>query len=197
MRYGFACSMILLAIPVPTAGWTAPAPRLDATVLHVDDGDTIEVRIDGRVERVRYIGIDAPEVAHEGVGGARGGEAAARLNRALLRERHVRLEFDRETRDRYGRLLAYVWAGGVMVNLEMAHRGYARALTIPPNVRYARRFTSAEAVARMAQLGLWGEGGLDEPAIAPFRRQPSGTWDQRVHNRRRLNDPGTWGRHGP
>src|SRR5436190_5289182 len=95
---------------------------LAGTVVHVDDGDTIDVRIADRVERVRYIGIDAPEVAHDardGRGarrGDRGGAAAAGLNRALVAGTVVRLELDVERRDRYGRLLAYVWAGGGMVN---------------------------------------------------------------------------------
>ena len=175
MRYGLICSVALLAAAPGTAAWTHPPPTLEAIVLHVDDGDTIDVRIDGRVERVRYIGIDAPEVAHEGTGGAQGGETAARVNRALLRGGHVRLELDQERRDRYGRLLAYVWNGSTMVNLEMVRLGYARALTIPPNVRYARRFLSAEASAERALLGLWGEGALrpgDPATIRPtFRRR--------------------------
>jgi micrococcal nuclease len=175
MRYGLICSVALLAAAPGTAAWTHPPPTLEAIVLHVDDGDTIDVRIDGRVERVRYIGIDAPEVAHEGAGGAQGGEAAARVNRALLRGGNVRLELDQERRDRYGRLLAYVWTGSTMVNLEMVRLGYARALTIPPNVRYTRRFLSAEASAERALLGLWGEGALrpgDPATIRPtFRRR--------------------------
>jgi len=163
MRYGLVCSVALLASSPAAAAWTYPPATLEAIVVHVDDGDTIDVQVDGRVERVRYIGIDAPEIAHEGSGGAPGGEAAARLNRTLLRGRHVRLELDQEQRDRYGRLLAYVWTGGTMVNLEMVRLGYARALTIPPNVRYARRFARAEASAARAALGLWSEGALHPP----------------------------------
>jgi micrococcal nuclease len=175
MRYGLVCSMALLAASIATAAWSGPPPTLEAIVLHVDDGDTIDVRVDGRVERIRYIGIDAPEVAHEGTSGAQGGEAAARVNRALLGGGHVRLELDQEGRDRYGRLLAYVWTGSTMINLEMVRLGYARALTIPPNVRYARRFARAEASAEQASLGLWGEGALRSShpaAIRPtFRRR--------------------------
>ena len=172
MRPWFSLPSVLLVTLVCAAESAEPAPMLDATVVHVDDGDTIDVRIDGRVERVRYIGIDAPEVAHEGVSGARGAEAAARLNRALLGGRRVRLELDRETRDRYGRLLAYVWAGDTMINLEMARRGYARVLTIPPNVRYEGRFARAEAEAQEARLGLWGDGDPDVPSMAPTRHAP-------------------------
>src|SRR5262249_27610607 len=152
-------------------GWTEPAATAEALVVHVDDGDTIDVWVEGRRERVRYIGIDAPEIAHDGVGGARGGEAAKRLNRALLGSRRLRLAFDPERRDRYGRLLAYVWLGGTMINVEIVRHGFARVLTIPPNVRYERWFTTAEAEARAASRGLWGDGELDDPSatISPGR----------------------------
>jgi micrococcal nuclease len=156
-------SVLLLLLPLAWVVEAFPA-RPDglgeATVVYVDDGDTIDVQIGGHIERVRYIGIDAPEVPHHGQGGTQGGEAAARLNRAMVDRRRVRLEGDVEPRDRYGRLLAYVWLGETMVNLEMVHRGYARALTIPPNLRYARWFTGAEAEARAAGRGLWGGGDL-------------------------------------
>jgi micrococcal nuclease len=158
MRHALALSLALLATSVPASAWTEPASTREATVVHVDDGDTIDVRVDGHRERVRYIGIDAPEVAHAGVGGARGGEAAARLNQGLVGGgRHVRLEFDQQRRDRHGRLLAYVWRGDMMINLEMVRRGHARVLTIPPNVRYERWFASAQAEARAARRGLWGD----------------------------------------
>ena len=180
MRYGLVCSVALLASSPAAAAWTYPPATLEAIVVHVDDGDTIDVQVDGRVERVRYIGIDAPEIAHEGSGGAPGGEAAARLNRTLLRGRHVRLELDQEQRDRYGRLLAYVWTGGTMVNLEMVRLGYARALTIPPNVRYAQRFAGAEASAERAQLGLWADDALRISQLA--RSQQDNAGDNRDQN---------------
>jgi micrococcal nuclease len=139
----------------------------EATVVYVDDGDTIDVQIGGRIERVRYIGIDAPEVPHHGQGGTQGGEVAAQVNRAMVDRRRVRLEADVEPRDRYGRLLAYVWLGDTMVNLEMVRRGYARALTIAPNLRYARWFIGAEAEARAAGRGLWGSGHLEGALLPP------------------------------
>jgi micrococcal nuclease len=176
MRHGLAFAILFLAFG-PAAASTRPPLLLDAIVLHVDDGDTIDVRIDGHIERIRYIGIDAPEVAHDGVGAAPGGEAAAQLNRILVAGRRVRLELDRETRDRYGRLLAYVWIDDTMVNLEMIRRGYARALTIKPNVRYARRIARAEAIARDARLGLWDEGALDAYARP---RRPRGVAEERA-----------------
>jgi len=177
MRRILSLAIALVAISGPASGWTEPAAFPEATVVHVDDGDTIDVWTDGHRERVRYIGIDAPELAHDGLAAARGGEAATRLNRALLAGRRVRLEFDLERRDRYGRLLAYVWLGGTLINAEMVRRGYARVLTIPPNVRYQRWFEAAEAEAREARRGLWGDDEQDGPPATRFpRRLPrSGT----------------------
>src|SRR2546423_7589880 len=122
--FGIALASALLAIIAPRAALAQHAGAVTATVVHVDDGDTIDVRLGDRVERVRYIGIDAPEIAHEERegrprrSGTRGGVGAARINAALLVGRAVSLELDLETRDRYGRLLAYVWAGNTMINAE-------------------------------------------------------------------------------
>jgi len=136
----------------------------EGIVVYVDDGDTIDVRIGDHVERVRYIGVDAPEIGHGARGGrpARrgvpGGVAAARVNAALVAGHTVRLELDAEERDRYGRLLAYVWVGERMVNAELVARGYARTMPIPPNLRYASRLAALEADARATHRGLWGAG---------------------------------------
>src|SRR5262245_30337210 len=125
-----ACMLVALLLPLATPRETAGQPALTGTVVHVDDGDTIDVRIAERVERVRYIGVDAPEIAHEPRGrrpgrfGAPGGRDAARLNAALVAHRVVRLELDVKPRDRYGRLLAYVWSDETMINAELLRRGY-------------------------------------------------------------------------
>lgn len=150
-------AVLFLTATLALPAWTtaAPARVTHAMVVHVDDGDTIEIRIRGRQERVRYIGIDAPEIAHRGEGDQRGGDVATAVNRGLVSGRRVGLEFDFEQRDRYGRLLAYVWRGNAMVNLEMVRRGYARAIAIPPNLRYERWFRAAETEARAARRGLW------------------------------------------
>jgi micrococcal nuclease len=164
------CAIVLFGPLLTTVVVARAAGRIDAEVVWVDDGDTVDVRIGDRVERVRYIGIDAPEVPHHGEGGAPGGLSAAEINRMLVANRRVTLELDVEPRDRYGRLLAYVWAGGVMANLEMVRRGYARALTIPPNLRHRRSFVAAERDARIARRGLWQSGILRHP---PPRRASS------------------------
>jgi micrococcal nuclease len=133
----------------------AEAQALTATVLRVVDGDTIYVDLAGHAEKVRYIGMDTPEVHHPRRGEEPGGRAATLLNRRLVEGRTVRLELDVQSRDRYGRLLAYVYVGDVMVNAELVRRGYAQAMTVPPNVRHASLFVRLQREAREAGRGLW------------------------------------------
>ena len=136
------------------------SPRFVPTELivrRVIDGDTIEL---GGGRLVRYIGIDAPEVRR------RVGErwivdpepfsrAATEANRQLVEGKAVRLEYDVQTHDRYGRTLAYIYVGDRMVNEALLAAGYAQVMTIPPNVRYAERFRAAVKAARNARRGFW------------------------------------------
>ena len=117
----------------------------------VVDGDTIEVEVGGRAERVRYIGIDTPEWTDERPEVRARARAATEANRRLVAGRRVRLELDVETRDRYGRLLAYVWVGDTLVNEALVRDGHAEPHTVPPNVRYAERFRTAAREARIAR----------------------------------------------
>lgn len=137
--------------PTPVAGAT-----MAAQVIRVVDGDTAVVMIAGREERLRYIGIDTPESVKPGTPVECFGKEAARRNEQLTGGREVRLEIGREPRDRYGRLLAYVRLGNLMVNAELVRGGYARSLTIPPNDRYASTFKRLERQAETAGAGLWG-----------------------------------------
>jgi micrococcal nuclease len=126
-----------------------------AEVVDVVDGDTIEVRIDGEVEDVRYIGIDTPESVTPGEPVECFGMAASRENERLVGGEAVELVFDAERRDRYGRLLAYVYAGGVFVNGELVEDGFARTLEIEPNTSNAERLERLEAAAGREGAGLW------------------------------------------
>lgn len=134
----------------------APDAAVAVDLLKVIDGDTIRVRMpDGSEERVRYIGIDAPEVAHSGSAGEYlGGEATAH-NKELLTAGALRLETDVKERDDYGRLLAYVWAGEVFVNERMVRDGYARARNYPPNLAWQDELWEAHDQAREAGIGIW------------------------------------------
>ncbi|MDQ3680597.1 MAG: thermonuclease family protein, partial [Actinomycetota bacterium] len=141
-----------------------------ATVSRVVDGDTIQVRLasaDEAEEKVRLIGIDTPET--HGPGGLRecfGAEATSRAQALLPPGTQVRLVRDVEPRDRYGRLLAYIYraSDGLFVNLAMAAEGYATTLTYPPNVAHAKELGAATKTARDSGRGLWQRcGGPDAP----------------------------------
>lgn len=137
----------------------APPERsrsLEAEVLRVVDGDTIEVLVGGQEEDVRYIGVDTPESVTPGEPVECFGRRAGAFNERLVGGRRVTLRFDRERHDPYGRLLAYVYAGERMVNAELVRRGYARTLTIAPNDSRAALLARLERDAGRAGRGLWG-----------------------------------------
>lgn len=123
-------------------------------VVRVIDGDTIE--LEGG-EKVRYIGIDTPETVHPSKPVEFMGKEASECNQGLVLGKFVRLESDIEERDKYGRLLAYVFVDSLFVNAELVRQGFAQILTIPPNVKYADLFLSLQKEAREANRGLWDE----------------------------------------
>jgi micrococcal nuclease len=133
------------------------ADPVRALVTRVIDGDTVEVRIGGRSDDVRYIGVDTPETVKPGTPVQCFGPQASAYNHRLVEGRPVRLDFDRERRDVYGRLLAYVHLrDGAFVNAQLVRLGYARTLTIPPNIAHAGLFHRLARVAGRAGRGLWG-----------------------------------------
>jgi len=141
---------------VPKSDLFPTAPKgavMQTTVVRVIDGDTIE--IDGNL-RVRYIGVDTPEVS--GKVECYGREATQK-NRELVEGKRVRLEKDVSETDRYGRLLRYVYVGDTFVNAELVREGYAQAATYPPDVKYQELFTRLQREAREAKRGLWGKCG--------------------------------------
>ena len=127
-------------------------------VVAVLDGDTVVVE---GVGTVRYVGIDTPELHHPRRPVERFAARATTINRRLVLGRAVRLETDVEPRDAYGRLLAYVYVGEVMVNAEMVRRGAAEQYPFPPNTRHRAMFARLEARAMREGRGQWGpaEGG--------------------------------------
>ncbi len=128
-----------------------PATAYEATVARVIDGDTIVL---SNRERVRYIGINAPELHHPRRGKEPYGEAAKEANRCLVEGKTVRLEFDVRKRDRYRRLLAYVYVGEQMVNRALVRDGDAQVDTQPPNVRHKDESLKLEREAREQRRGL-------------------------------------------
>ena len=143
-------------------GSTAPATTMsleaNATLVYISDGDTIGVDVDGTEERVRLIGIDTPETKKPDTPvQCFGPEATAYTTSLLPKGTRLHLERDVEARDPYGRLLAYVYRvdDGMFVNLQIISQGYARPLTIPPNVAHADQFVAAARSAEAGNVGLW------------------------------------------
>lgn len=129
-------------------------------VTKVVDGDTFWVKAaNGKEEKIRLIGIDAPESRKTGNKdvGYYGKEAKAHLEKLLL-GKSVRLEYDVSRKDRYKRTLAYAYLqNGTFLNEHLIREGYAMTLTVPPNVKYAERFAKLQAEARQKKKGLWGK----------------------------------------
>lgn len=145
-------------------------------VERVVDGDTFVL---DNGERVRLIGVDTPETVKPGTAPEAYGQEASRYTKQMLEGKRVRLEWDVSERDRYGRLLAYVYLeDGTFFNEQLLLEGYARVMTVPPNVKYAERFVAAERAAREAGRGLWG---LDPDAESSTAALPDGPAADPVH----------------
>jgi len=148
----------LLEEPEPLPPGTLPECTW-AKVVKVTDGDTIRVQFDGREERVRYIGIDTPEVRGSPGGPEPFGDEATEANARMVKDQEVCLERDVSDRDRYGRLLRYIWLrDGTLVNEELLRMGLAQVSTYPPDVKYVEtRFLPAQREAQAARRGIWGD----------------------------------------
>ena len=138
------------AAPIDTS--ETPTGTVQAQVTHVIDGDTIEVNIYGQSYRVRYIGIDTPEVySNEEPYGME----ASDKNREFVEGKTVILEKDISETDKHGRLLRYVYIDDLFVNAELVRLGYAQAVSYPPDVKYQEMFSKLEREAREKGMGLW------------------------------------------
>ena len=127
-------------------------------IAHVIDGDTVDIDINGRTERVRLIGVDTPETKHPTKPiECFGPEASAYLTQLLPKGTTVRIERDVEARDRSGRMLLYLYLGSndLFINLDLVARGYGTPMSIEPNTFHRNDFVRAAAQAEAAIVGLW------------------------------------------
>jgi micrococcal nuclease len=158
-RVRLVLGLILIAVAAYTATATSGGgtEKTAGNVLRVVDGDTIHVSVGGQDESVRYIGVDTPESVKPGTPVQCFAKRASAYNERLVAGEQVRLVLDAEHRDRYGRLLAYVYRerDGLFVNAALVRGGYAVPLTIPPNVAHADEFRQMAATARRKGRGLW------------------------------------------
>lgn len=158
---------VVLTEAAPATFGREPAGWENGVVERAVDGDTIVVRIvgassgpgagdtPGGEERVRLLGIDTPESVDPRRPVECFGKEAAAAAAALLEGQTVRLVKDVEDRDRFGRLLRYVYLGDEMANARLVVNGYATAFTYPPNVRHSKLFVQLERDARESDRGLW------------------------------------------
>lgn len=167
---GLARSLVVAAVlwlawvPAP-----AGAETLRGHCVSVHDGDTLTVMAGTRKEKIRLLGIDAPEI-----GQPPWGYASRDYVRGLALDKNVRVETDVQERDKYGRLLGYVYVGSTFVNLEAVKAGHAVLLTYAPNVRHVDLFTSAQTAARTKGLGLWNPKAPLAQTPYQFRHQNDG-----------------------
>jgi len=165
--------------PSPDASSSAIAPiakpaasRLIAGhVEKVVDGDTLDVKMNGKVERIRLLLVDTPETVHPDKDVQLFGPEASAFAKETLNGKDVSVEIDVSERDKYGRLLAYVWIGDRMFNEMLLERGLARVAYIyPPNIKYVDEFRAVQDQARLAEAGIWSienyatDNGFDESA---------------------------------
>ena len=130
----------------------------DGKIVKVVDGDTVDIDIDGHTERVRLIGVNTPETKHPTKPiECFGPEASAYLTQLLPKGTTVRIERDVEARDRYGRMLLYLYLGSndLFINLDLVARGYGTPMSIEPNTFHRNDFVRAAAQAEAANVGLW------------------------------------------
>ena len=146
------------------------SPEHASRVITVHDGDTVSVVIGQKTEKVRLLGIDAPEMGQR----PWGAKAKRHLEELLSRSGWmVSLEFDIRKRDKYGRLLAYLRGkDNRLINLEMVEDGYAVLFTLPPNVKYADELRTGQRLAREKGLGIWGKDGLKEMPLDYKKAHP-------------------------
>jgi endonuclease YncB( thermonuclease family) len=150
-RFTLTLILVLLACGVAFLAADADSPRVK--VRWVDDGDTIVV---AGGERVRYLGINTPEVAHKDEPGEPFGDEAKAFNKKLVQGRWINLELAEQQRDHYGRLLAYVFlADGTFVNGVLVRQGYAHLLRKQPKLRYWERLLALQRQALKEKKGMW------------------------------------------
>ncbi len=159
--------MIVTVISLSYAWSLRTVPEVNKPVVNdavyiekVMDGDTVQVTINGKREQVRLIGIDAPELGQKPWG-----KRSKKFLEELIAASgwQARIEYDIDKRDKFDRVLAYLWGrGNKLLNEEMLGNGYAVLFTFPPNVKHIDRLKAAQVIARENKRGIWGKDGLKQ-----------------------------------
>lgn len=159
MRSKSLVFLLLFLLVFPAYGY---GKEKEYVISKVIDGDTVVLE---NGETIRYLGIDAPEMGKKKGGPEFFAREATRYNKKLVLLKKVRLAFDEEKRDSYGRLLAYVYVKNVFVNGELVRQGYARAMVKPPNTRYRTLLIQYQKEAMDRDAGLWQEKKPDSEKV--------------------------------
>ena len=147
-------------------------------VVRVVDGDTIVVKLNGKDEKVRFLLIDTPESVHANASkNTEFGKVASDFTKNLLEGKQVSLEFDVAERDKYGRLLAYVYLDDQMVNETLLKEGMAKVAVFQPNVKYVDQFRKLEKEAQENKVGIWSDG------VSAFSGNPKTNDKKEVSNK--------------
>ena len=159
MRGVITSLALLIGLASCSGSSTPPNGQADLVkIVKVIDGDTVDIALVGRTERVRLIGVNTPETKHPTKPiECYGPEASAYLTQLLPKGTTVRIERDVEARDRYGRMLLYLYLGSndLFINLDLVARGYGTPMSIEPNTFHRNDFVRAAAQAEAANVGLW------------------------------------------
>lgn len=145
----------LLALALSPTAAHAQVAAGPAYVTRVLEADVLYAEVGGRLETVRYLGVNAPRIEHPGRGPEIYAAAAREANRRLVEGKWIRLVFEAEPRDRFGRLLAYVWVDDLFVNAALVHRGWVEAAATTTVTPYGEYLRMLEASARQSARGLW------------------------------------------
>ncbi|WP_391558258.1 thermonuclease family protein [Robertmurraya sp.] len=155
---------------------------IPAKVVRVVDGDTMEVSYDGKQETIRLLLVDTPETKHPDKPVQPFGPEASSFAKKTLEDKDVKLEIDVSERDKYGRLLCYLWVGDKMFNEMLLEKGLARvAYVIPPNVKYVDQYRETQKKAQQSGIGIWSienyvhadhDHGFHDEVVAAKEQQP-------------------------
>ena len=148
---------MLMHVPARATASGPALPNLSGVDLRAIDGETIEVRVGDQVETVRYIGVRPPVIHHPTKGADYYRQQATAANAALVEGQEVTLQPGAVPRDSAGRLLAFVFANGQLVNAELVRTGFAEVVTIPPNFHFRRELLTLQVQAQMARVGIWAD----------------------------------------
>lgn len=173
--YKLVLVLIFASILILTGCTNNPSTSgLSAKVIDVVDGDTIKVQFaDGQKETIRLLLVDTPETKHPDKPVQPFGPEASAFAKDTLLGKNIEVELDVSERDKYGRLLAYIWIDGKMFNEMLLENGLARvAYVYPPNVKYVDQFRIIQSVAQENEIGIWSienyakEDGFNENAVS-------------------------------